>query len=1347
MKTGLQYCLGLLLCLCAGMLTAHGKSIVSKNYSVKDGMTDNAVKAICQDKNGYIWIGTKNGLNRLDGYDIGNYYHEASRQVRQPNDIVSIDALSDGLFWIGTFGGVVLFDPASEQYVDIRDRFRGKHYPSSIVTGVAETSAGDVIVATKQGLYRFLAEGHCDVVDGYEESYIHNMTSVSDREVILDIYDKGIYLYDIMSGRSVPLLEGRRGFTVMKGIRDRKGMVWLAGDLNDIYLYDPRNRSLTRVSGTADADVAVKDNYVHDIMEYDDGLLLLSTDKGVVLYDKERRYLYMHPSLPATGRVMSAYRDKAGNLWIGTFSEGAYYFYHNDSPFKHYTLTSRDGESLQAVGRPMEWNGSLLIGHSKGLVVMSLADPDKVETLLDSDSGSIGGSELYFASQVGDDRMMLYFLNRGDYGYYPSTGAFTPMSTTLDADDQIRAAVSDADGNMWLAANDLVVIRADKDEADRNLSTNYGGATRHMLTQDIVRRGNSMIVGARTSGIWVFDYAPKSYEHYFKGVQPDVEELKDINVSVIFDDSKGNVWIGTYDAGVYRWRPETDDVLCLNVASGLVHNSVCAIAENPANGDIYVASINGLTKISGGRTVAVYDSDSGFPLDEVSPKSMLFAGNGRLYIGGSNGIAEFDPSLSETSVRKVEQVRISLLETLDDAGSPGHLSVAHPDASSDISLTYDNSSVRIAFSVLDFAAPKGYRYAYRLLGLDDEWHEIDHNEVIYSNLRAGSYVFEVRTRDLEGQWSETVTSLPFKVRPAVWATWWAKLLYVFFIISFIVILVLYLQHRKTTRHRQEIERIEKENIRREFQNRIELFTSVSHEFRTPLTLISGPIDDLMDDPRLPDSLRPMVRKIQRNTGRLMLLVNQLLDFRKFEHGSMRLRLSRVFPSEFMEDQIDTFRDLASRHDIDIIYTDTYGNDGIWADSDLMSKVVFNLISNAIKHSPDGGAIEVSTSSEEDGKWMVFCVRDHGDGIDASATDHIFEPFFQTGGGQMKGMAGSGIGLSLVKYVVSLHRGEVYVRSRPGEGAAFYVRLRTGLDHFKDCDVSMLEVREDDNVRRRPQGQVAEDIERQTVRDSSRPTVLVVEDDVDLRDYVAGVLADAYNVISAPDGQKGLVLAESEIPDLILSDIVMPVMDGLELCKAVKDNQSTAHIPVILLTARSLDDQILEGYESMADDYIVKPFKSRILKAKIASVLLNRAKVRESVDRKLTEAEVPVEEIKREDPFLRELIDLITEYASDSSLTTETLYTSLGISRTQFFRKIKSVSDLSPNKLILNIRMKMAVEKFKEKGMTISEVAYAVGFSDPAYFSKTFKGVFGCTPSEYISEMRSATELKKGANTD
>lgn len=1311
------------------------------SYSVKDGLSNSTVKAICQDEKGYIWIGTRNGLNRFDGYELKKFYHTPTSEVLQPNDIVSITQLRDGLFWIGTFSGITLFDPVREIYINIDDKFKGAEFPNTVVVGLCEDMEGNIWVATKQGLYVFSGET-CTCIEMFKGSYINTMSWGSDDVLLLDILGVGVMEFNIHSHIAERLSEmpDKRAL-FFKIFRDSQGTSWLGGSLKYFYRFFPGRKTIEKVSYTLARNISLDDNYIHDMIEYNDSTLLLATDKGPVLFNKNQLLFYQKPNLEVNDRLMCVYKDQQESVWMGTFSQGV--VFHNPQlyTFKHYDLSEINpgGSNTQVVGSLVESQGHLWIGHSRGLGTMDLNDKSNIRPVnISLDTNGHSNSELYYVYQKSANELILYLLNRGAFLLNMKTKSISRIWNEIPPESQIRVIAEDARERLWVAEVDLSFFDKDEEKVAYNMSTHQEGATQFMLrlTQDMLPYGQDMILGIRTNGVWRFKYQADDQQESFEGERLPFKELNDKNINVLYEDKKGNIWVGTYDSGIYACNLVECTIVHYNTDNGLVHNSICGVVEEYSTGDVWVSAINGLSQIKKDGTILNYTRKNGFPLDEVSAKAIIQANDRHIYIGGSNGLAEIDPSEFQKAGDKAPVVRLSLLESLNSKSASDHILINDFTHTQKVDLSYDNTSIRIEFSALDYIFPKGYKYAYQLDGLDKSWNYIENNEVIYSNIPEGNYMFRIKAYNNEGIWSDVETTLPIYVHPPIWLTWWAKLLYGLFILSFLTILTRYFYEKKTAKYKRQIERIEKENLEKNHQMRIDFFTNFSHELRTPLTLITAPTEDILESGTLPSTLKFPMRQIQKNANRLLLLVNQLMDFRKLEHGSMQLKLTQVNIAIFIGEQIDSFSELLNKHQITVSYSnDYYGND-LWADIDLLEKVMFNLLSNAIKHSPKAGKIQISSKAENN--KIIISVKDNGEGISAENLSRIFDPFFQVDQGSKKAISGSGIGLNLVQYVIRLHRGSISVKSEPGQGAEFLVELQLGREHFKDANVIYVDQPGNTprlEIERQSMALLEEEYseEREEILDD-RLRLLIAEDDEDMRQYIVSKLSDTYSIIEASDGKTALELAIEYLPDLIVSDVMMPVMDGVELCRAVKDNMMLAHTPVILLTAKSLEEHIKEGYQALADDYILKPFNARILQAKIESLIKNRQKLKTLFSQKLEAVEIPVVELIREDPFLNSLVGLIKERAHDSELSINDLYEELGMSRSQFFRKIKAISDLSPNKLVLNIRMKMAAEKLREGTLSISEVAYDVGFSDPAYFSKVFKSVYNQTPTEYIKSM-------------
>ncbi|WP_455585130.1 two-component regulator propeller domain-containing protein [Bacteroides sp.] len=1326
------------------ILYALGSDYSFKNLTVADGLSNNSVKAIYQDSLGFIWLGTKNGLNRFDGYEFKTYFNHNDEFVGQSNDVVNITSDTFGNMWIGTFNGVMLFNPYTGTFQDLSVSYQGE-LPRGVVVDIWIEKEDCIWVGTKTGLY-LLKDGKSVCIESLRGKYINTMSFDGKHLLLIDIVQYGLVEFDTKTQTISPYMEEMRGRpTLSKIFRDSKNRIWGAADLDNLFIIDTVQRKLDKID-THLIKSGYKQAQIHDLFEYNDSTFLLATDNGLYALNTHHPFSVRVPldafpyELVKVNRQMTLFKDRQGSLWVGTFNEGAMQFNSSNINFRSYKLAAGDGNAkipLRVVGRLVEYKEQIWVGCNTG--IFSINQQTGVlhrMNLEEQIEGLDANSELYYVYRLSDNQILFYLLNHGTFILNLDTHKVTRFDIDLPGISQIRAIARDVDGKLWIAQDELSIFDKVRGKNSMDLSTNYDGTTRFMYTQDIIPYKEGMLVGTRTRGVWYFPRNEKDELKYFKGEPWGGKELENKNVSVLYEDSGNNIWVGTYDSGLYFCDLKNQKVTHFSEWNYLPNNTICDIIQDKRTGTIWVATLTGISRITSQKEVLSYTSENGFPMNELSAHSFLEASNGNIFVGGKNGVAEFLLDNLYKASNTDLQVRISQVETLNSLTSDNHLFLIAPESLRKIELNYGNSSIQIKFSAMDYIHAAGVKYAYRLKGLENEWNYINRNEAMYTNLPAGMYTFQIKVCGSDGIWGDRVTDMPLIVHPPLWLTVWAKIAYALCVLAFIYFILRYYYIRKTDKYRLKIEEMEKENIERNYKMKLELFTNFSHELRTPLSLIKGPSEDLLHDKDLPQKFIYPVSQICKNSNRLLLLVNQLMDFRKLEHGAMQLNLTNVNMVMFMTERIDSFSELLHKRDISIRYTnDYYGNDW-WIDADLMEKVIFNLLSNAIKHSKDGSIIKV-VSAVKDEK-LLLSVQDFGEGISADNLDKIFDPFFQVKQGSMSNLFGSGIGLNLAKYVVSLHHGKIWAESTLGQGTVFFIELTLGKEQYADdnaiyVDETMVnripEIEKESLkpiVESSPVGEEASgdvDVEEEIV-------VLIAEDDEDLRNYLVSQLKNSYRVLEAVDGKIGLELALEKLPDIIISDVMMPNMNGLEFCEQIKKNPASAHIPFVMLTAKVMEEHIQEGYSVLADDYVLKPFSTVVLKAKIRSIIKNRMQLRQLFGEKMSAVEVTVPEIAAIDPFMEKLIDLIKAKAADSELQVSDLYEEMGYGRVQFFRKIKAVSGISPNKLIVDIRMKMAADMIRTNQYTISEVAYQTGFSDPSYFSRVFKSVFQITPKEF-----------------
>lgn len=1313
-----------------------------QTYSVADGMPNSTTKAIYQDSIGYMWFGTRNGLCRFDGYNFQTYLYEGFKDNNSvsKNDITCFTKNKDGLLWIGSFNWIALFDTYTGKFIDLDLDYPEDNFPQGVVTNIWIDESEHVWISSKTGLY-VIKEKRVQSIESLQGAYINTMCAIDKSHLLVEIMGKGVALYNTRDNILEYIDEGEndRRPLIYKMYVDTEKTVWLSADVNHIYQFQPTTKEIIPVNIVTPHKF--DNDQIHDIVEYNDSVLVFGTDNGTFAINKfSKIYLSdistnLNTDLFVNHRIMCMFKDKQDALWLGTFNKGVKYINPRHSFFSFHNLNLNNTSMGGIVGNLIEDNGLLWIGHERGLSTLNLSTGEISHIdILSQLPTSNKKVEVYFQYQPHPHQIYFYLLNRGIYLFDTQTKSIIKRIDT-PANSQVRSMTKDINGRLWIAEEELSVYDPIIEKTNSFLSTNINNVTSLMLTQDLLLKHNGhMLVGTRTNGVWEYPYDEQNKYKYATAHQLNIEELKYKNINIIFEDSRHHLWLGTYNSGLYYYKPKTKELIIYNIDNGLAHNMVCDIIEDDSNEEVWVSTVNGVSRICPESSKIVnYTNKMGFPLEEVSRKTFLRASNGLFYVGGNNGIASFDPLTLKHNL-SANQAVISSVESLNPKKNGNEYKFDNPADLLNISLPYQNSSLKISFSSLSYYAPYGFNYNFKLEGVDSDWITTDKNEVVYTNLNEGRYTFHIRSSDSEGNWSKKITTLKIIIHPPFWRTIWAKIFYIILFFSMMYLVLLYFYQRKTAKYKLHINQIEKDNIENYYKMKLELFTEFSHELRTPLTLIKGPIEDMIKDNNLPDKYNYHANLIYKNAQRLLLLVNQLMDVRKMDHGSMYLSLSQIDINSFLVEQIDNFKELVKKKHINLLYQNQYWGKDIWFDSDFMEKVIFNLLANAIKFSKNNSDIIITSKEKDNG--LVVSVRDFGEGISKENHEKIFNPFFQVTQGKHEDMEGSGMGLCLSKYIINLHKGKIWVESALGEGSEFFIYMPFGIDHF---DTQMSEFVESFYPSKEKNNEETTEIESMSleqINSKEKAWVLIAEDDYDLRKYIVSQFVNQYLVIEATNGEEALRIAVDKIPDIIISDVMMPQMNGIELCNRIKENPNTAHIPVILLTAKIMMEDIKEGFNALADDYITKPFDANLLKIRVQNLIENRNILRKIFNDSLKIPSTSSKEIASADPFIEKLFEIVMDNIDDSDLSINFLAAELGVSRAQLFRKVKAVSDLSPNNLILNIRMKAAIELLESKAYTISEVAYNVGFTDPSYFSKIFKTTFKITPTSYL---RSQTE--------
>ncbi|MGW8316136.1 MAG: ATP-binding protein, partial [Bacteroidales bacterium] len=834
-------------------------------------------------------------------------------------------------------------------------------------------------------------------------------------------------------------------------------------------------------------------------------------------------------------------------------------------------------------------------------------------------------------------------------------------------------------------------------------------------------------------------------------ILPDLGKIEfNVAARIIFEDSQGRIWIGSDgNDGLMQFTLDEGVVRSYKTSQGLPSNQVLGILEDN-QAQLWISTGNGLARFNPeSETFRTFKKEDGIQGDRFYYGSSFMTNTGELIFGGQHGLTEFNPDqLSENLYfPPVVMTNLKIFNKEVPIGEEFQGDVILRNsitATKDIVVDYNLSVLTIDYTALNYSNGSKIEYAYMLEGFDNEWNFVGTNRsATYTNLDPGDYVFRVRSTNNNGIWNDSATSFNIMVSPPFSKTLLFKILILLLICSVIYFIVIFILKREKLKNQLVLERMKSKELHKIDMMKFQFFTNISHEIRTPISLIISPLARIKNNSLSKGQILKDIDVVHRNALRLGKLVDQLLDFRKLEAGKLKLELSRGNIVKFLEDIIYMFKELSQDKQVKLNFYSALDQVQIYFDPDKIEKVMFNLLSNAFKHTSPGGVINVAvtltylTGQEVDldeagqpGEYVQITVRDTGCGIEENRKEHIFDRFYQGRSSEKNALSGSGIGLYLSRELIKLHKGRIFLKSQVGIGTE--ITFQFPVIQINKEEQEMQETAATENLR------LVDDKIRTSMNsidklaESSDPVLLIMEDNKELLDFIQSIFAEEYTVLLAEDGETGLQLARESIPDLIISDVLMPRLDGVKVCKKLKNDFRTSHIPIILLTALNSKEHEKEGILGGADEYITKPFDPSLLKIKVDQLLATRRLLREKYSREYLLQDTSVHDVSGspDDKFLAKLVTAIEENLSDPEFGTVKISQEVGVSRTQLYRKMAALTDMTVKEFIRSIRLKRAAQLIVQGDLNISEVAYAVGFQQAAYFRKCFKEIYGMTPSDF-----------------
>ncbi|MDP4209368.1 MAG: two-component regulator propeller domain-containing protein [Bacteroidota bacterium] len=1338
-----------------------------KHITYEEGLPSNYVEAIIQDHDGFVWIGSSEGLCRYDGYSFLNLINSPSDSTSLiDNGITCLVEDKNHNLWVGTRRGIT--------YLDL-NTYKFKRYSTKFK-------------------------------DGIGTNYITSMCLIDEKRMFVGTMLKGAYIFNLETGKitrftSDPeknntLADNRINFV----IKDRKQNIWLATEkgldklmpTTSKIIHILKGERIQNLSLDTEGNIAattdyflytinpVSNNVVNQerfisesqyklrqtFFDSNGGRWIAVTGQGLLFTKKGDKTItrfvydkYAQDGL-STKSPMTIYEDHIGNIWIGTFDGGVNVLDKYRKPFVRVNCNflSNGLQSNHVRCIYQDRDGEIWIG-TKSDGMLSRFDR-KTCTFTHykhnpSDPYSLNDDAVFSIVDAKPGYLWIGTSSGGLNLFEKRTGKFVALKHS-DQNPQgllsnvIMTLLNDKEGNLWIGHNNAGI---DVYNATKKIFTHYVSSSNpRSLTDNRIRvvymdSGGDIWVGTM-AGLNRYDRNTHTFERYVNS-SSDKASISDNYILSIYEDKNRNLWVGTPN-GLNLMDRNKKTFIVFNKKNGFPANSARGILDDK-KGNLWISTDKGIVWFDPKKKIfRVFTKDDGLLSNELALYTQFKTKNGEMFFGSEHGFNIFDPE-KITDNRNFPNVVLTnfllfnQVITGDSANSPlkNHIS-----RTKELTLNYKQSVFTLEFAALNFTSSEKNQYAYKMEGFDKDWNYIGNKRsATYTNLPAGKYIFRVKASNNDGVWNETGTSLVINILPPPWKTWWAYCIYLGVLIYGFGLL-----------RNFSVKRIHEKKERELDQLKLSLFVNVSHEFRTPLTLMLHPLDKIQQTDNL-DEIRNSAHTVQQSAWKLLNLVNQLLDFRKIDLGKSLLRVKKVDIVHLSEQSSRIFEDLAQTKNISLSFVSSQPELQLWVDVDKYEKILTNLLSNALKFTNNGGQITVSITKVAKEKpqnilrfWKAggivdyaeVRVTDTGIGLTREEVNSIFERFYQVD----QSKPGTGIGLNYVKSLVELHEGEILIESEYQKGSTFIVRLPLGDRILKMGNVKVVSDLEQGyglshltkeallydlgNIDQYPIEFADESVEKTP----SKQVVLVVEDNKTLRKQICEELESLYLVKEAINGLDGLEKTRKYIPDLIVSDIMMPEMDGIEMCRQIKSSLDVCHIPIIMLTAKGAMENKIEGFETGADEYLSKPFNMQLLKVRISNLIRSRLQLREKYS--ASKVLAPAREFTTnnlDEVFLEKATKIVIENVEDPDFSISQLREKLGMSKTNLFTKLQVITGQNPSAFVRTIRLKYAAELLLQKDSTIKDVCYRCGFNSSTYFIRSFKEQYGYTPGEYIENNR------------
>jgi len=1349
LKDGIWRCLVILFIFTAATaIPLHAQTKLRFDiFTQEEGLPNNQIQCIYQDSKGWMWIGTSQGLSRFDGYSFLNFLPETDDSLSLRGNLIRvIKEDKSGNLLIGTEnGGLNIFNREKETFSHPFERtVEFKHRDISVNDIIADADGrcwlatdNNVLIYDSTGNIEALVHERSDDAVTLEGNFVRNICF--DRNKTLWIgTNSGLLTYAPATGKlmefPLPFKESQNR-EIWEIYMDEEGLIWVGTYAAGLFIIDPLQRKILKNELNADIERSetvraiskgafgeywigtrgglfryskaagftgyyknsfqepnsLSNNSVWTILTDAKGETWIGTRGGLNLLAKSKQVFQNYSALPGNSNYLNSsivyalWVDKNNNIWIGTEDGGINIF---DPSSKKYTYITSDLQQPFALSQNcikafLEHDEKLFVATFLGGLNVIDLNSRKVTQFMSDNSrpGTISDNRVWDLCMDKDQQIWVATSRGVDrFDYKTSTFIHYPQ---FCGNEHVQWIETDAHGNLWMGSNNEIVIYS----PELNTAKRYEERSRSM-----------------------------------------------------FEDSRKRIWIATDDKGLAQYTIDDGPIKYYSKEQGLANRQALCVLED-GDRNLWISTLNGLSKFDPSAEVFQnFTTRDGLGNNQFCYGAACKSQSGELLFGSLSGFDMIDPEESKPVDADVPLVFTDLkifnqsVVIGDDKNSVLNKSISETEK---LVLNSKQDVFTLEFAALNFVNSENNYYTYKLDGLFRDWISPSHDRVAsFTNLNPGDYTLRVKRILIENGAESKELTLDIVVLPPFWKTGWFIAIIIALLLFMVYVLVRFFINREKIKSQLVLERVNARKLHEVDMMKLKFFTNISHEIRTPLTLILGPLEKMLKNQQENTEVQENLKMMHRNAQNLDRLITQLLDFRKLQSGNLRLNLTEADIVSFTRNIVNSFSSLAHEKDIKLTFTSLKKRLFVAFDADKIEKILNNLLSNAFKYTESKGAISVNLSlifdsdedsfsdADEEKQFIEISIKDTGKGIQDKNLDKIFVRFFQSGEGDKS--SGVGIGLSLVKELVKLHKGQIFVTSKPGKGTKFTIRIPS--DIVQEVSVP------DENVD--PAQSIAAQLpagNEVLTDDDASPLMLIVEDNMDVRQFIRSHFNSYYKIIEANNGAEGLTRATEAVPDIIISDIIMPNMDGYELCKRLKNDERTSHIPILLLTAMHSKEHELKGLATGANDYITKPFDVSVLQAKVENLLSIRDSMKERFASTMVLEPTNIVITSPDERFLKKAIDVVEANMSDSEMDIEGFAQKVGVSRMQLYRKLHALTDMTVKEFIRHIRLKRATQLLVQQKLNISEIAYEVGFKDLSHFRKCFKREYGMSAKEYIAK--------------